>query len=237
MAATSGQHRHRNRRSLRRLIVDSVNATVGIGGAAARLVRSIDRRRVAPRQARAVGNEASERLRGGRDRSVTGIRRLVDQSITTVRRLPAGTARRGAGLARRGRAAAEPAGADPASAAASETVDRVRAAPGRAKAAATSVGRTAESGAGAARRAASSQRNEGEAKPARAQARTGRTRERRAKPQQARPRQAMPQQAGRGQDLQQYTVQELREQARKSGIKGRYSMTKEELIKALRDQR
>jgi hypothetical protein len=232
MAATSGQHRHRNRRSLRRLIVDSVNATVGIGGAAAKLVRSIDRRRVAPRQARAVGNEASERLRGGRDRSVTGIRRLVDQSITTVRRLPAGAARRGAGLARRGRA-----GADPASAAASETVDRARTAPGRAKAAGTSVGRTAESGAGAAGRATSNQRNEGEAKPARAQARTGRTRERRAKPQQARPRQAMPQQAGRGQDLQQYTVQELREQARKSGIKGRYSMTKEELIKALRDQR
>jgi hypothetical protein len=39
----------------------------------------------------------------------------------------------------------------------------------------------------------------------------------------------------RRQDLEQQTVQELREQAREAGVEGRSSMTKDQLIKALRD--
>jgi Rho termination factor, N-terminal domain len=71
-----------------------------------------------------------------------------------------------------------------------------------------------------------------EAKPAKTRARTRRTRQRRATSPQAKPAQAR-----HTQDLEQHTVQELRKQARRAGIKRRSSMTKEQLIKALRDHR
>jgi hypothetical protein len=71
-----------------------------------------------------------------------------------------------------------------------------------------------------------------EAKPAKTQATPRRTRQRRATSPQAKPAQAR-----HTQDLEQHTVQELRKQARRAGIKGRSSMTKDQLIKALRDHR
>jgi Rho termination factor, N-terminal domain len=49
---------------------------------------------------------------------------------------------------------------------------------------------------------------------------------------QTKQRQAKPRQAKRRQNLEQQTVQELRKQAREAGIKGRSSMTKDQLIKA-----
>jgi hypothetical protein len=67
-----------------------------------------------------------------------------------------------------------------------------------------------------------------EATPAKTPARTRRTRQRRA----ASP-QADPAQARHPQELEQHTVQELRKQARRAGVKRRSSMTKAQLIKAL----
>lgn len=78
---------------------------------------------------------------------------------------------------------------------------------------------------GAAARATPTERRHVE--PAKARGRTRQTKQRQAKPRQAK----------RGQDLKQQTVKELREQAREAGIKGRSLMTKDQLIKALRDHR
>lgn len=80
-------------------------------------------------------------------------------------------------------------------------------------------------GPGAAERAAPTERRHVE--PTKARGRTRQTKQRQAKPRQAK----------RRQDLEQQTVQELRERAREAGIKGRSSMTKDQLIKALRDHR
>jgi Rho termination factor, N-terminal domain len=121
--------------------------------------------------------------------TVAGIRRLVGQSVTTTRGLPARAGRRLNSLARRGRAA--------------------------------------ERGPGAAKRAAPSWRRPIEAEPAKARGRTRRTRE----------PQAKPRQATRGQDPERQTVRELRLRAREAGIEGRSSMTRDQLIKALRDHR
>jgi hypothetical protein len=105
-----------------------------------------------------------------------------------------------------------------------EPVDRGRTARNRRKAAATSVGRAAGRGSGAAERAAPTERH---VEPAKARGRTRQTNQRQAKPRQAK----------RRQELEQQTVQELRKQAREAGIKGRSSMTKDQLIKALLDHR
>jgi Rho termination factor, N-terminal domain len=43
--------------------------------------------------------------------------------------------------------------------------------------------------------------------------------------------------ANRRQDLEHQTVRQLRERAREAGVQGRSSMTKDQLIKALRDDR
>jgi hypothetical protein len=40
-----------------------------------------------------------------------------------------------------------------------------------------------------------------------------------------------------GRDLEQQTVQQLRKRAREAGVQGRSSLTKDQLIKALRDHR
>ena len=50
-------------------------------------------------------------------------------------------------------------------------------------------------------------------------------------------RQARPRQAKRRQDLEHQTVRQLRERAREAGVQGRSSMTKDQLIKALREHR
>jgi hypothetical protein len=73
---------------------------------------------------------------------------------------------------------------------------------------------------GAAERATPTQRHQVE--PAKARGRIRR-----------RERQPKPRQAQRRQELEQQTVQELRERARQAGIKGRFSMTKDQLIRAL----
>jgi hypothetical protein len=105
---------------MRGLIVDSAYATIGLGGAAVELVRSIDRLRVvAPRRAR----------------------QLVDQGVGITRSLPGLAGREFDGPARRGR---ERIGAILTSDATREAVHRTRTARSRAKAAGTSVGRAAE---------------------------------------------------------------------------------------------
>lgn len=63
------------------------------------------------------------------------------------------------------------------------------------------------------------------------------TRDARRRSRQGKERQAKPGQVARGQDLERQTVRQLRQQARKAGIEGRSSMTKDQLIKALRDHR
>jgi hypothetical protein len=73
---------------------------------------------------------------------------------------------------------------------------------------------------GAAERATPTQRRQVE--PAKAR---GRIRRREPQPK--------PRQAKRRQELEQQTVQQLRERARQAGIKGRFSMTKDQLIRAL----
>lgn len=106
-----------------------------------------------------------------------------------------------------------------------EPADRVRPVRNRREAAATSVGRVGGRGPGTAERATPIERRQVEPTKAR-----GRTR-------QAKQRQAKPRQIKRRRNFEQRTVKELRKQARETGIKGRSSMTKDQLIKALRDHR
>ena len=113
--------------------------------------------------------------------------------------------------------------------AAGEPVDRARSARSRSNASYPSVGRAAERRLPAAEPTTASERHPVEVKPAPAQVRTRRTRQRQATPRQAKHRQDLA--------LEQQTVQELRQRAREAGIKGRSSMTKDQLIKALHDHR
>jgi hypothetical protein len=222
MAAPNRPQPQRNGHPPRRRIVDTIRATLGRGRAALRHMRPTNRRRgKTPRQADATGKDTPGRLRNLRERSVAGIRQLASQSVTTTRRLPARAGRRLNRLTRRGRHAAViravPGIGEPA--------DRVRTARNQRKAAATSVVQAGGRGPGTAERAAPTERRHVEAAKER-----GRTR-------QTKQRQAKPRQAKRRQNLEQQTVQELRKQARKAGIKGRSSMSKDQLIKALRDHR
>lgn len=189
-------------------------------------MRSIARLRGSPsRQTGAGGKKGAARLRKLSDGSVATIRR----SITATRGLPARAAhqtRRRAG--RRGDLASgiRRNGATP------EPADRGDTARSRTETAVTSIGPTAQRGRQAGERAPAREQDQVEAKPAKARAQTRQARQRRAAPPQAKPGQA-----NRRQGLEQRTVQELREQARQAGIKGRSSMTKEQLIKALRSHR
>jgi hypothetical protein len=261
MATTT--KRRADQRSLGGFLADSAYATLGLGTAAVELVRSVDRVRVeAPRQARTIGREAPKRLAGAADRSVDGIRHLINQGVETTRSLPERATREFDGLARRGR---DLVGAIRGSAATREAVDRARSARSRVKAAGTSVGRAAEGTVQAAERAGTivADRTEpGEhrevrvkpaevqVKPAKAQVRTkpatGTRRRTTRRPAAADRKQPQP----RGQATQsagdkapqtgpyeERTVEELQERAKELGIEGRASMTKEELIAALRQQR
>jgi hypothetical protein len=212
MAAPNSPQPQRNGHPPRRRIVDTIRATLGRGRAAVRHMWPPNRLGgKAPRQADVTGKETPGRLRSLRERSVAGIRELVGQTFMTTRSLPARAGRRLNRLTRRGRDAAViravPGIGEPA--------DRARAARNRREAASTSIGRAGGRGPGTAERATPTERRHVEPKQ----------------------RQAKPRQAKRRQDLEQQTVKELREQAREAGIKGRSSMTKDQLIKALRDHR
>jgi hypothetical protein len=65
----------------------------------------------------------------------------------------------------------------------------------------------------------------------------GRGRTRRTSQRQARLRQARLRQAKRRQDLEHQTVRQLRERARAAGVQDRSSMSRDQLIKALREHR
>jgi hypothetical protein len=113
--------------------------------------------------------------------------------------------------------------------AASGSVDRARSARSRSKASSTSVGRAAERGLAPAEPTPASERHQVEVKPVKARGATRRTRHRQAKPGQAKHKRDLA--------LEQQTVQQLRERAKEADIKGRSSMTKAQLIEALRDHR
>jgi hypothetical protein len=212
-------------RSLRGFLADSAYATLGLGVAAVELARSVDRVRVAaPRQARTIGRQAPQRLV-----------RAADRGISSVRSLPERATREFDSLSRRGR---DLVGAIGGSAATGEAVDRAGSARSRVKAAGTSVSRAAEGAVQAAERAGSvvADRTEPsehrevrvepaevQVKPARAQVRTRRRR--------APGSRRMPS------PYEERTLEELQERAKELGIEGRASMSKDELITALRKQR
>jgi hypothetical protein len=252
-------------RSLRGFLTDSAYATLGLGTAAVELVRSVDRVRVeGPRQARAIGTQAPKRLAGAADRSVGSVRQLINQSVETTRSLPDRATREFDGLARRGR---DLVGAVRGSAATREAADRARTARSRVKAAGTSVSRAAEGAVQATERAATivadrtepSEHREVQVEPAEVQVKPARAqvRTRPAKAQATRRRttrrpaaadRKQPQRRGQATQpagdkapqtgpYEERTVEELQERAKELGIEGRASMTKEELIAALRQQR
>ena len=212
-------------RSLRGFLADSAYATLGLGTVAVELARSVDRVRVAaPRQARTIGRQAPKRLV-----------RAADRGISSVRSLPERATREFDSLSRRGR---DLVGAIGGSAATREAVDRAHSARSRVKAAGTSVSRAAEGAVQAAERAGnivadrtepSEHREvrvepaEVQVKPARAQVRT--------RPAKAPSSRRMPT------PYEERTLEELQERAKELGIEGRASMTKDELITALRKQR
>jgi hypothetical protein len=164
-------------------------------------------------------------LRALRDRSVAGIRHLLGQSVRTARHLPARASRQVNRLTRHG----PNLGTGRRIPAAGEPVDQARSARSRSDASYPSVSRAAERGLAAAAATTASERHQAEVRPATARGRTRRTGQRQARPRHAKHRQNLA--------LEQQTVQELRQRAREAGIKGRSSMTKDQLIKALHDHR
>lgn len=233
MAATTDRTRERAgraQRNLRSLLTDSAYATIGAGGAAVELVRSIDRIRIdAPKQARELGKDAPARLRQLREQGMSGARSAIDGGVAGARDLRkqgasgARELRDQAGkefddLAKRGR---ELVGAIRGSAAAKQAAGQVRAARSRIKGAGTSTGRAARDTATAARRAGTivADRTEPQATGTTSQTATASRR------------------GGAVRPYEQRTVEELRERASQLGIDGYASMTKEELIAALRRQR
>jgi Rho termination factor, N-terminal domain len=217
MATVTNQGAHQ--RSLRGFLADSAYATLGLGAVAVELARSVDRVRVAaPRQARSIGRQVPKRLVWAADRG-----------ISSVRSLPERATREFDSLSRRGR---DLVGAIGASAATGEAVDRASSARSRVKAAGTSVSRAAEGAVQAAERAGTivadrtkpSEHREVRVEPAEVQVRT-----RPAKAPGSRRRMPTP--------YEERTVEELQERAKELGIEGHTSMTKDELITSLRDQR
>jgi DNA-binding transcriptional regulator YdaS (Cro superfamily) len=211
-------------RTVRSLLTDSAYATIGAGGAAVELIRSIDRIRAeTPRQVRTLGKQAPERLRTLRDQA--------GQEFD--------------GLARRGR---ELVGSIRTSPATRDAADQARTARSRVKAAGTSVRRAADETAEAVSKAADVVARETEPKVDRevvvGSARTGEAVEVRTtaehRPQAARATTGGTGTARKGRDTRSYedrSVEELRERAKELDIEGRSSMSKEELIAALRNHR
>jgi Rho termination factor, N-terminal domain len=213
-------------RSVRGFLADSAYATLGLGAVAVEFARSVDRVRVAaPRQVRTIGRQVPKRLVGAADRG-----------ISSVRSLPEWATREFDSLSRRGRDLAD---AIAASAATGEAVDRAASAGSRVKAAGTSVSRAAEGavqaaeGAGGivADRTEPSEHREVRVEPAEVQVKPARA--------QVRTRPAKAPGSGRRvpTPYEERTLAELQERARELGIEGRASMTKDELIASLRDQR
>jgi hypothetical protein len=223
----------RAQRSIRSLLADSAYATIGAGGAAIEFVRSIDR--VRAEQARNLGKDAPNQLRQLREQSVASARSAIDNGVTSVRTLreqatkELDTLREQAtkefdGLAKRGRGLV---GSVRDSAAVRQAVGQTRTARSRVKAAGTSVGRAAEDTAKAVDRAGTivADRTEPGTGHQTAARRTGT------------PTPTGGRRGGAVRPYEERTVDELRDRARELGIEGFSTMTKDELIAALRKQR
>jgi Rho termination factor, N-terminal domain len=213
----TGERAERAQR-LRSLLTDSAYATIGAGGAAVELVRSIDRIRIdVPKQARDYGKDAPARLRQLREQGVSNARKVREQGASGARELRDQAGKEFDDLAKRGR---ELVGAIRGSAAAKQAASQVRAARSRVKAAGTSSGRAAGDSATAVKRAGAIVADRTEPKPQQAP-----------RPQATA---TAPRRGGAIRPYEQRTVEELQQRAGELGIEGHASMSKDELIAALR---
>ena len=232
----------RAQRRLRSLLADSAYATIGASGAAIEFVRSIDR--VRAEQARNLGKDAPIRLRqlgeqgvanarSALDTGVTSVRTLREQGVTGARDLRDQATKEFDDLAKRGRGLV---GAVRDSAAVRQAAGQTRTARSRVKAAGTSVGRAAEDTAKAVDRAGTivagrtEPGTEGESTAARRTGTSTATAKRTATSTGAR-------RGGAVRPYEERTVEELRDRARELNIEGFSTMSKDELIAALRKQR
>jgi hypothetical protein len=207
--ATSTQRNKDRAERLRSLLTDSAYATIGAGGAAVELVRSIDRIRIdAPKQARDLSKDAPARLRQLREQGMSNARKVREQGTSSARELRDQAGKEFDDLAKRGR---ELVGAIRGSDAAKQAASQVRAARSRVKAAGTSTGRAAADSATAVKRAGAVVADRTDPQTPTASRRGGAIR-----------------------PYEQRTVEELRHRASELGIEGHASMSKDELIAALR---